>query len=88
MRWECCLLLFGKMPSPAYVPVIMSIIFAGAPMVNALVSTAKEGNWSVCAMAVCFGHSIRLRSGGYMITKHAPEPPKPEVVAKGTEVRS
>ena len=36
----------GKMPSPAFVPVIMSIIFAGAPMVNAIVSTTKEGNWS------------------------------------------
>ena len=39
------LLAFGKMPSPAYVPVIMSIIFAGAPMVNAIVSTTKENNW-------------------------------------------
>ena len=36
------LLAFGKMPSPAFVPVIMSIIFAGAPMVNAIVSTTKE----------------------------------------------
>ena len=40
------LLAFGKMPSPAFVPVVMSIIFAGAPMVNAIVSTTKEGNWA------------------------------------------
>ena len=39
------LLAFGKMPSPAYVPVIMSIIFV-APIVNAVVSTTKEGNWA------------------------------------------
>ena len=36
------LLALGKMPSPAYVSVIMSIIFAGAPMVNAVVSTTAR----------------------------------------------
>ena len=51
------LLAFGKMPSPAYVPVIMSIIFAGAPMVNAL-SVQPKRKLVLCAMAVCFGHCI------------------------------
>ena len=78
------LLAFGKMPSPAYVPVIMSIIFAGAPMVNALVSTSKEGNWAYVRWPFVLGIALAA-IGGYMITKHAPKPPKPEVVAKGTE---
>jgi hypothetical protein len=78
------LLAFGKMPSPAYVPVIMSIIFAGAPMVNALVSTTKEGNWSYVRWPFVLGIALAA-IGGYMITKHAPKPPKPEVAEKGTE---
>jgi len=45
------LLAFGASPNPkpAYVPVIMSIIFAGAPIVNALVAASlhpPEGGWS------------------------------------------
>ena len=70
----------GKMPSPAFVPVIMSIIFAGAPMVNALVSTTKEGNWGYVRWPFVLG--IALAVGGYMITKHAPKPPKPVPVAE------
>jgi len=68
------LLAFGKMPSPAFVPVIMSIIFAGAPMVNALVSTTKEGNWSYVRWPFVLGIALAA-IGGYMITKHAPKPP-------------
>jgi hypothetical protein len=69
------LLAFGKMPSPAYVPVIMSIIFAGAPMVNAIVSTTKEGNWSFVRWPFIVGIAMAA-IGGYMITKYAPKPPK------------
>src|ERR1043165_8906524 len=38
------LLAFGAAPAPkaAYVPVVMSIIFAGAPIVNAIVSLIKH----------------------------------------------
>jgi hypothetical protein len=44
------LLAFGAAPKPTarYVPVVMSIIFAGAPVVNALVSTLQHppaGGW-------------------------------------------
>src|SRR5215216_2374285 len=44
------LLAFGAAPKPvaAYVPVVMSIVFAGAPIVNALVSLTKDppvGGW-------------------------------------------
>ncbi len=75
------LLAFGKMSSPAFVPVIMSIIFAGAPMVNALVSTTKEGNWAYVRWPFVLGIALAA-VGGYMITKHAPKPPKTEAVAE------
>ena len=75
------LLAFGKMPSPAFVPVIMSIIFAGAPMVNALVSTTKEGNWSYVRWPFVLGIALAA-IGGYMITKYAPKPPKAQVHAE------
>ena len=78
--WEY-LLAFGKMSSPAFVPVIMSIIFAGAPMVNALVSTTKEGNWAYVRWPFVLGIALAA-VGGYMITKHAPKPPKTEAVAE------
>ena len=75
------LLAFGKMSSPAFVPVIMSIIFAGAPMVNALVSTTKEENWSYVRWPFVLGIALAA-VGGYMITKHAPKPPKTQAVAE------
>jgi hypothetical protein len=68
------LLAFGKMPSPAYVPVIMSIIFAGAPMVNAIVSTTKEGNWAYVKPQFLLGIALAAL-GGYLVTKNAPKPP-------------
>ena len=69
------LLAFGTMPSPAYVPVIMSIIFAGAPMVNAIVSTTKEGNWAFVKAPFIAGICMAA-IGGYLITKYTPKPPK------------
>ena len=75
------LLAFSKMPdeSPAYVPVIMSIIFAGAPIVNAIVSTAKANNWAYVKppflLGICFA-----ALGGVLVTKYAPKkPPDPSV---------
>ena len=68
------LLAFGKMPSPAYVPVIMSIIFAGAPIVNAVVSTTKEGNWAHVKAPFLIGIALAA-IGGYLVTKNAPKPP-------------
>jgi hypothetical protein len=63
------------MASPAYVPVIMSVIFAGAPIVNAIVSTTKEGNWSHVKLPFLLGIALAA-VGGYLATKHAPKPPK------------
>ena len=76
------LLAFGKMPSPAYVPVIMSIIFAGAPIVNAIVSTTKEGNWAYVKAPFILGIALAAL-GGYLVTKNPPKPPtKAETPAK------
>ena len=66
------LLAFGKMPTPAYVPVIMSIIFAGAPIVNAIVSTTKEGNWSYVKIPFILGICFAAL-GGVLVTKYAPK---------------
>ena len=73
------LLAFGKMPSPAYVPVIMSIIFAGAPIVNAIVSTTKEGNWAHVKLPFLLGICFAAL-GGVLVTKYAPKPPPPTTV--------
>jgi hypothetical protein len=70
------LLAFGRMPNPSYVPVIMSIIFAGAPIVNAIVSTTKEGNWAYVMDKPLFLVGIACAAlGGYLVTKNAPKPP-------------
>jgi len=75
------LLAFGsaaaEKPTPPgwFVPVVMSIIFAGAPMVNAIVSTTKEENWSFVRWPFILGIALAAL-GGYLITKHAPKPPK------------
>ena len=71
------LLACGAAPKPtvAYVPVIMSVIFAGAPIVNAIVSTTKEGNWPHVKLPFLLGIALAA-VGGYLATKHAPKPPK------------
>ena len=66
------LLAFGKMPSPAYVPVIMSIIFAGAPIVNAVVSTTKEGNWAHVKAPFLIGIALAA-IGGYLNYQERPQ---------------
>ena len=75
------LLAFGAAPNPktAYIPVVMSIIFAGAPIVNALVSMVKhppEGG--VAAVKWPFWLGIALAAvGGALVTKFKPDAPAP-----------
>ena len=74
------LLAFGASPNPPiYVPVIMSIIFAGAPIVNALINTTKEGNWPYVKAPFILG-IVLAAVGGYLVTKNPPKPPEPEKV--------
>lgn len=79
------LLAFGsaaaEKPTPAgwFVPVIMSIIFAGAPMVNAIVSTTKEMSWARVLSKEHWPFILGIAMaalGGYLITKYAPKTPK------------
>lgn len=70
------LLAFGASPNPPiYVPVIMSIIFAGAPIVNAVINTTKEGNWSYVKVPFILG-IVLAAVGGYLVTKNPPKPPE------------
>ena len=71
------LLAFGASPNPpVYVPVVMSIIFAGAPIVNAIVNTTKNSAWDNVQLPFVFG-ILLAALGGYLVTKHAPKPGPP-----------
>ncbi|MDB6175136.1 MAG: hypothetical protein JWL59_4447 [Chthoniobacteraceae bacterium] len=74
------LLAFGAAPKPVpvYVPVIMSIIFAGAPIVNAFVSIfthPPEGGFGGISWQFWLG-IILAAVGGGLVTKFKPEAPK------------
>ena len=73
----CVLLAFGAKGTPA---VVMSIIFAGAPVVNAVVAMALHppagGLWSIRWQFVA---GILLAAlGGCLVTLYKPDPAKPE----------
>ena len=80
------LLAFGASPNPpVYVPIIMSIIFAGAPIVNAVVNTTKQELWSYVQPQFILG-IVLAAIGGYLVTKNPPKPPpetKPVTAATG-----
>ena len=71
------LLAFGASPNPpVYVPVVMSIIFAGAPIVNAIVNTTKNNGWANVQWPFVLG-ILLAAFGGYLVTKHVPKPSPP-----------
>ncbi len=79
------LLAFGAAPKPvtAYVPVIMSIIFAGAPAVNAFVAMAihpPAGGLGTVKWPFWLG-IVLAAAGGALVTKYKPDtaPAKPAV---------
>jgi len=70
------LLAFGAAPKPVpvYVPVIMSIIFAGAPIVNAIVSLSKDppvGGWGAIPWPFWIG-ILLAALGGCLVTLYKP----------------
>lgn len=72
----CVLLAFGAKGSPA---VVMSIVFAGAPIVNAFVAFSMhpppDGMKSV---RIPFYAGVLLAAlGGYLVTMYKPSPGKP-----------
>lgn len=80
----CVLLAFGAKGSPA---AVMSIIFAGAPVVNAIVALSLHppaGGWG--ALRWQFVAGILLAAlGGFMVTMYKPGSPPP---ADSASVRS
>ncbi|MES2569207.1 MAG: hypothetical protein V4710_04030 [Verrucomicrobiota bacterium] len=75
------LLAFGAAPKPVpvYVPVIMSIIFAGAPIVNAIVSILThppEGGFGGIRWPFWLGIILAALGGG-LVTKFKPDAAKP-----------
>ena len=81
------LLAFGAAPNPPiYVPIVMSIIFAGAPIVNAIVNTTKEGNWAFVKPPFILGICLAAL-GGYLVTQNPPKPPPAEKSAANKEAK-
>ena len=74
------LLAFGASPNPpVYVPVVMSIIFAGAPIVNAVVNTTKNNGWANVQCRSCSAFCSR-RSAAISSPSTRPSrarPPRP-----------
>jgi hypothetical protein len=77
------LLAFGAAPQPkaAYVPVVMSIIFAGAPIVNAFATIFYREKGSHVEIQWQFWVGLVLAAiGGSVVSLYKPEvilPPKP-----------
>ncbi len=82
------LLALNAAPKPpgAYVPVIMTIIFSGAPVLNAIVAlcvTPPPNGWSKIPLPFWLGMVLAI-SGGALVTKFKPGPgpaKKPPTVA-------
>ena len=79
----CVLRAFGAQGAPA---VVMSIVFAGAPIVNAIVALAwhpPAGGWGSIRWPFVLGIALAA-VGGSLVTlyKPGPVPPKPVVEAQ------
>ena len=78
------LLAFGAKGTPS---VVMSIVFAGAPIVNALVSIWQhppEGGLSSIKPQFFLG-IILAAVGGCLVTLYKPNPPAPKMPAQSTQ---
>ena len=78
------LLAFGAKGTPA---VVMSIVFAGAPVVNALVAVAQHppaGGWGSIKPQFYLGIALAA-AGGCLVTFYKPNPaPKPQAALAHT----
>ena len=76
----CVLLAFGADGKPG---VVMSIVFGGAPIVNAIVALAQHppaGGWGTIRWQFYLG-IILAAAGGCLVTLFKPPPPKPQPAA-------
>lgn len=66
----------AKVQNPA--AVVMSIVFAGAPIVNALISITMSNDWGKIRWPFILG-LLMAAGGGYLVTQFKPVhgPPKP-----------
>src|SRR6266567_1281297 len=72
------LLAFGAKGTPA---VVMSIVFAGAPVVNAIYAIVQHppaGGWGSIRPQFCLG-IVLAALGGCLVTFYKPNPPAPKV---------
>ena len=81
----CVLLAFGAKGTPS---VVMAIVFAGAPIVNAVVSIIQhppEGGWNAIKPQFFLGIALAA-VGGCLVTlyKPNPTPAKPQAAVKQT----
>lgn len=60
--------------------IVPAIVFAGAPIVNTLVSTTKEGNWGYVNAKFILG-ILLAAAGTAMVMKFKPAPPAAETPA-------
>ena len=73
----CVLLAFGAKGTPA---VVMSIVFAGAPIVNALYTIVQhppEGGWGAIKPQFYLG-IVLAALGGCLVTYYKPAAPAPK----------
>ena len=81
----CVLLAFGAGGTP---PVVMTIIFAGAPNVNAIVAISLHppaGGWKGIPLPF-FAGILLAAIGGGLVTLYKPAPsPKPAITAPAVE---
>jgi hypothetical protein len=79
----CVLLAFGAGGKPG---VVMSIVFAGAPIVNAVVALAQHppaGGWGTIRWQFYLG-ILLAALGGCLVTLYKPPPPRPQAAAAHT----
>lgn len=67
------LLAFGAGGKPA---VVMTMVFAGAPVVNALVATTKAGTWGEVRWPFVLGIALAA-TGAALVSLYKPEAPPP-----------
>lgn len=65
------LLAFGAGGKPA---VVMSCVFAGAPIVNAIVSTTRAGQWGEVSWPFLVGILLAATGGGLVVYFKPPPP--------------
>jgi drug/metabolite transporter (DMT)-like permease len=67
------LLAYGAGGRP---PVVMGLVFGGAPIVTALVNTTKQGLWGEVRWPFVLG-LVLVGTGAGLVSRYRPEPPTP-----------